>query len=62
MSAKKASLCGVFLQSCSPGGRGFWSIHGLILAVAKTILFEFVLCFYGDYLLERAKLTQSEVH
>ena len=22
-------------------------------AVAKTILFEFVLCFYGDYLLER---------
>ena len=23
-------------------------------AVAKTILFEFVLCFYGDYLLERA--------
>ena len=24
-------------------------------AVAKTILFEFVLCFYGDYLLERVR-------
>ena len=23
-------------------------------AVAKTILFDFVLCFYGEYLLERA--------
>ena len=44
MSAKEASLCGVFLQSCSAGGgRGFWGIYGqrvLVdahLNVAKTI-------------------------
>ena len=42
MSAKKASLCGVFLQSCSPGGRGFWSIHGLIQLLLR--LFFLTLC------------------
>ena len=31
-------------------------------AVAKTILFEFVLCFYGDYLLERVTHIHMWLH
>ena len=55
MSAKEASLCGVFLQSCSAGGRGFLGIsmgqRVLIdahLNVAKTILCALFLSSWTD--------------